>query len=289
MAQNISRRKFFKYAGLGTATFTFGGCNFTTSSVKNRPNIIFMMSDDHAVPAISSYKGFLSDAFKTPHIDRLAEEGMLFQNAFCTNSICTPSRASVLTGKYSHKNGVYTLNETLSDDQVTFPKLLQEADYFTGMIGKWHLHTEPKGFNYWKVMIDQGRYFNPIYCEKGKGWSMDDEDGTGTEYKGYVTDITTDFGIDFLESRPKEKPFCLMLHFKAPHDEWEHSEKYSDLFKNEDLPFPKTLFDDYKTRGEGIKNATQKIGENHTFYENETGYLKGKERKEAQYQIYIKK
>jgi len=171
-------------------------------SSNQRPNIIFIMSDDHAAPAISAYKGFLAEVFKTPNIDRLANEGILFENTFCTNSICTPSRANILTGKYSHRNGVYTLNEKLQDDQVTFPKLMQKEGYYTGVIGKWHLHTEPKGFDYWKVMINQGRYHDPIYCEMGKGWSMDDDDGTGTVYKGYVTDITTDFGIDFLENRP---------------------------------------------------------------------------------------
>jgi arylsulfatase A-like enzyme len=254
-----------------------------------RPNIIFIMSDDHAAPAISAYKGFLAEAFKTPNIDRIANEGILFENAFCTNSICTPSRANILTGKYSHKNGVYTLVEKLSDDQETFVKLLQKSGYYTGIIGKWHLHTEPKGFDYWKVMIGQGRYHDPIYCEMGKGWSMDDEDGTGTVYKGYVTDINTEFGLDFLENRPKDKPFCLLLHYKAPHDPWNHSEKYNYLFADSDLPEPATLFDDYATRGDGIKNCTQKIGQNHTYYEEQTGHLKGKERKKAQYQIYMKK
>jgi arylsulfatase A-like enzyme len=247
------------------------------------------MSDDHAAPAISAYGGFLTDVFQTPNIDRIAREGMRFENTFCTNSICTPSRATILTGKYGHKNGVYTLYEKLPDDQVTFPQLLQQAGYYTGVIGKWHLHTRPKGFDYWKVMIDQGRYHDPIYCEKGKGWSMDDEDGTGTVYKGYVTDITTDFGIEFLENRSSEKPFCLLLHFKAPHDEWDFNEKYKDLFAGQDLPEPETLFDDYSTRGHGLINATQKIGQNHTYYEDETGHLAGNARKKAQYQIYIKK
>jgi arylsulfatase A-like enzyme len=269
----------------------------TISSCKNedrelgtqRPNIIFMMSDDHAAQAISAYGGFLADVFKTPNIDRIANEGMRFDNMFCTNSICTPSRATILTGKYGHKNGVYTLNEKLQDDQITFPKLLQQAGYYTGIIGKWHLHAEPRGFDYWKVMIDQGRYHDPIYCEKGKGWSMDDEDGTGTVYKGYVTDITTDFGIDFLENRPKDKPFCMLLHFKAPHDDWDFDEKYKHLFADQDLPEPETLFDDYVTRGRGLIDATQKIGQNHTYYQDETGHLKGDNRKRAQYQTYMKR
>ena len=248
-----------------------------------------MMADDHAAPAISSYGGFLSDVFKTPNLDRLAKEGMRFNNTFCVNSICTPSRASILTGKYGHKNGVYTLEEPLGDDQNTFIKELRKAGYYTGVIGKWHLHTEPKGFDYWKVMIDQGRYHDPIYCEKGKGWSRDEDDGTGTVYKGYVTDITTDFGLDFLSNRPKEKPFCLMLHFKAPHDDWDFSEKYKDLFSEEDLPEPSTLFDDYESRGDGIKNTTQKIGQNHTFYEEETGsFERGQKKKSTIPDLYEK-
>jgi arylsulfatase A-like enzyme len=289
----MKRRDFIRKAGAGAAAISLSGilntsCGNGKSSGK-RPNILFIMSDDHAVPAVSAYDGFLAGVFKTPNLDRLADEGMLFDRAFCTNSICTPSRASILTGKYSHKNGVYTLAETLSDAQATFPKLLRQAGYYTGVIGKWHLHTEPKGFDYWKVMIGQGRYHDPIYCEQGKGWSRDEEDNVGTEYRGYVTDINTDFGIDFLENRPQDRPFCLLLHYKAPHDEWEYSEKYADFLEDMDIPEPETLFDDYVTRGQGIKNCTQKIGQNHTFYKEETGHLKGRARKKAQYQIYIKK
>ena len=132
---------------------------------KSSPNIIILLADDLGWGDLGCYG---NPIIKTPHLDRLAKEGMRFDRAFCTNSICTPSRASVLTGKYSHMNSVPTLYETLPDDQDTFPKILKKAGYFTGMIGKWHLHTEPQGFDYWKVMIDQGRYHDPIYCEKGK-------------------------------------------------------------------------------------------------------------------------
>ena len=177
-------------------TLLLFGCS--NKNFSERPNIIFIMSDDHAVPAVSSYNGFLSNVFKTPNLDRIAKEGAIFKNAYCTNSICTPARASVLTGKYSNINGVFTLNEKISDSQNTFPKELQKTGYYTGMIGKWHLHTEPKGFDYWKVMIGQGLYHNPIYCEMGKGWSPDPEDGTGVKYEGYVTDINTDFAIEGL-------------------------------------------------------------------------------------------
>jgi len=283
-----SRRDFLKTLGLGAAAMNFPGCRGKRTA-GGRPNIIYIMSDDHAVPAISAYGSFLSDVFKTPNIDRLAREGVIFNNAFCTNSICTPSRASVLTGKYSHQNGVPTLYEPFPDNQDTFPKILQKAGYYTGMIGKWHLHTEPQGFNYWKVMIGQGQYHNPFYCEMGRGWSRDEEDGIGKQYTGYVTDINTDFGIEFLENRPQEKPFCLLLQYKAPHDEWEYSDTYKDLLEGVDVPEPETLHDDYANRGPGIKACTQKIGENHTLYREETGHLRGIARKKEQYQIYIKK
>ena len=157
------------------------------------------------------------------------------------------------------------------------------------MIGKWHLHTEPKGFDYWKVMIGQGLYHDPIYCEKGKGWSRSPEEGVGVTYKGYVTDINTDFALEFLENRPRHKPFSLLLHYKAPHDEWEYSEKYKDLLADIEVPEPETLYDDYSTRGYGIRLQTQKIGENPTLYDEETGHLSGKARKAAQYQSYIKR
>jgi len=263
----------------------FSNCQLTKEKpVKKFPNFIFIMSDDHAAQALSCYGSELN---LTPNLDKIANEGIRFDNAFCTNSICTPSRATVLTGKYSHKNGVYHLVNIISDSLVTYPKLLQEAGYYTGVIGKWHLHTEPKGFNYWKVMIEQGEYHDPHFCEKGKGWSNEEE--AGTQYKGYVTDITTDFGIDFLRNRPKDQPFCLLLHFKAPHDDWDHSKKYDTLYENIRIPEPTNLLDDYSNRGEAIKRCTQKIGQNHTYYEDETGHLTGETREKEQYQVYVKK
>jgi arylsulfatase A-like enzyme len=247
-----------------------------------RPNIIFIMSDDHAYQAISSYG---SNINQTPNIDRIANEGMIFNNCFSTNSICTPSRASILTGKYSHKNKVYHLGNALPDDQKTFPEILQQNGYYTGMIGKWHLHTEPKGFDYWKVLMGQGEYHDPSYCEKGTGWGWDNL----KDYKGYVTDISTNFAFDFLNNRPEDKPFCMLLHYKAPHDDWLNAKKYDTLYKNTTIPEPLTLFDDYSGRANAIKNCTEKIGENHTYYPEETGQLEDSSRKKAQYQFFIKK
>lgn len=248
----------------------------------SRPNIIFIMSDDHAYQAISSYGSNINE---TPNIDRLANEGMIFNNCFSTNSICTPSRASILTGKYAHKNGVYHLGNELSDEQLTFPGILQQNGYYTAMIGKWHLHTEPTGFDYWKVLMGQGDYQDPSYCEKSTGWGWENL----KDYKGYVTDISTDFAFDFLNSRPKDKPFCMLLHFKAPHDDWQYAEKYDTLYNNTIIPEPANLFDDYVGRAKAIKNCTQKIGENHIYYPEETGHLKGEARIKAQYQLFIKK
>ena len=156
----MKRREFISKLGQAAGIFTIPGFISTgcRNAVEKRPNIVFIMSDDHAAQAISCYGSKMN---KTPNIDRLASEGMLFENCFCTNSICTPSRAAILTGKYSHKNGVKTLDDDFDGTQVTFPKLLQHAGYYTGIVGKWHLKTEPTGFDYYHVLPGQGEYFDP--------------------------------------------------------------------------------------------------------------------------------
>jgi arylsulfatase A-like enzyme len=268
---------------------------------KKKPNIVFIMSDDHAAPGISAYGGFLADVAKTPNIDRLAKEGMRFDNCFCTNSICTPSRAVILTGKYSHKNGVLTLDDEFDGTQQTFPKLLQKAGYYTGVVGKWHLKTEPTGFDYYNVLPGQGLYFNPIMFESTMPWwkkegtiwwedleAVEEGKRGGKQYKGYVTDVITDVALDFLKDRPKDKPFCLLYQHKAPHDMWEYDEKHAELFKDIEIPEPVNLFDSHSHRGMAIKRCTQKIGRNHTLFEDETEHLSGCKRKQKQYQVYIK-
>ncbi|NDV62017.1 sulfatase [Puniceicoccales bacterium CK1056] len=204
------------------------------------PNIVFVFSDDHATQAIGAYGHVVSTFAPTPHLDRLAQKGMRFDRCLVTNSICGPSRATILTGKYSHLNGFY-FNEATEFDgsQVTFPKLLQEAGYQTSLIGKWHLASEPTGFEHWEVLPGQGLYYKPEF---------EGPDGVVTE-DGYVTDVVTDKAIHWLEQeRDPEKPFMLMVQHKAPHREWSPPVKYLDLFDGVVFPEPETLFDDYRGR-----------------------------------------
>ncbi|MCK4294103.1 MAG: sulfatase-like hydrolase/transferase, partial [Planctomycetes bacterium] len=283
----MKRREFLRVIGLGSAALVLPGCTGATRSSetlhKKRPNFLFVMSDDHATNAIGCYSSRIN---KTPNIDRLAKEGMRFDNCFCTNSICVPSRASILTGKYGHKNGCITLDEPFDGRQQTFPKLLQKTGYYTGVIGKWHLFTKPTAFDYYNVLPEQGLYFDPLFKEKGKPW-RDGEEG-GRVIEGYVTDITADLVLDFLQNRPKDRPFCLLYHNKAPHDLWEYDDKHAHLYEETDIPEPDNLFDDYRNRGRAIRQNTFKIGMEDTIYEEQTGHLRGKRRKQKQYQIFIK-
>jgi arylsulfatase A-like enzyme len=218
---------------LCAAVFVFSvACQ--TLQAADRPNIIFIFSDDHAQHAISAYG---SKVNQTPHLDRLAKDGARFVNSFVTNSICTPSRATLLTGQYSHLNGVPVFNR-FDGTRDNAAKHLQAGGYHTGMIGKWHLGSDPTGFDRWIVLPGQGAYWNPTFLVPGKKVSIE----------GHCTDITTDLGIEFLETRPKDKPFFLMLHQKAPHRAWEPDERNKARFQNAVIPEPETLFDDYATR-----------------------------------------
>jgi arylsulfatase A-like enzyme len=221
------------------------------SAAPARPNILFVMSDDHAAQAISAYGSRVNE---TPHLDRLAREGALFRNAFVTNSICTPSRAVMLTGLYSHKNGVPVFNR-FDGSQTTVAKLLQAAGYHTGMIGKWHLGSDPTGFDRWEILPGQGVYVDPLLYTA---------DGEKTYSGRYVTDVITDLGIEFIRGRPKDRPFFLMLHHKAPHREWTPDEKHRRLFESRVIPEPPTLWDDYATRTDALRENEQRVADDMT-------------------------
>ncbi len=215
-----------------------------------RPNILFIFSDDHAQAAISSYGSRVN---QTPNIDRLATGGARFTNSFVTNSICTPSRATLLTGQYSHLNGVPVFNR-FDGTRDTVAKRLQAGGYHTGMIGKWHLGSDPTGFDRWIVLPGQGKYWNPDFVIAGRKLTVE----------GHCTDITTDLGIEWLKTRPKGKPFFLMLHQKAPHRIWEPDLRNLARFKSKVFPEPDTLWDDYATRPAALPANEQRIADDLT-------------------------
>ncbi|MBP7275823.1 MAG: sulfatase, partial [Kiritimatiellae bacterium] len=213
-----------------------------------RPNILFMFSDDHAVQAISAYDTRL---IETPNIDRIAREGVLFRGNYCANSICSPSRASVLTGVHSHINGV-TMWQRFDGSQPTFPRLLQSAGYVTGVFGKWHLGSDPTGFDEWMIFPGQGEYYNPDYITPK---------GT-VRIEGYSERISTDLVQKFIRDHKGDgKPFLAMLHFKAPHRNWMPGPDQLNLFRNHRFPEPPTLLDDYAGRAGPLARHRMGIGE----------------------------
>lgn len=212
-----------------------------------RPNIIYIMSDDHDKDAISAYSKTM---ISTPNIDRLAKEGMRFQKAFVGNSICGPARATLLTGQHSHKNGQVDNRIRFDSSKITMPKLMQEAGYQTAIVGKWHLHSYPTGFDYWKILPGQGLYFQP---------RLIDMMGDTSTYKGYATDVITDEAIKWLESRNQEKPFLLLVHQKAPHRNFLPPLKFIEVFHNKNISEPSTLYLDTTGRNSAWKKQTMSI------------------------------
>jgi arylsulfatase A-like enzyme len=213
---------------------------------QNRPNILFIMTDDHAAHAIGAYGSRVNE---TPNLDRLAREGALLRNVFATNSICTPSRAAILTGQYSHINGVTMFNR-FDSTRITVARLLQQDGYHTGMIGKWHLGSDPAGFDRWEILPGQGAYMDPVLYTAT----------TEKTYTGrYVTDVITDLALGFLEQRPRNKPFFLMVHHKAPHRPWQPSESHAAQFAERRIPEPVTLWDSYATRTDALRENQQRI------------------------------
>jgi arylsulfatase A-like enzyme len=213
---------------------------------------VFVMADDHAAHAIGAYGSTFA---RTPRLDRMAAEGMRFDACFCTNSICTPSRATILTGTYNHVNGVTTLATLFDARQPTFVSMLQAAGYRTAVIGKWHLGHggihDPRGFDHWAVLPDQGAYHDPVLLEA---------DGEH-RHRGYVTDILTDLAIDWMAGVPPEKPFVLLLHHKAPHRPWEPSPDHAADYRHDALAVPATFEDDHRGQAPAASEARMGMGE----------------------------
>jgi arylsulfatase A-like enzyme len=230
----MNRRTAIKTA----LTATLAAC----APAKRKPNILFVMTDDHAVPHLGCYGSTL---VQTPHMDRLAGEGVLFENAFCTNSLCAPARATILTGAYSHVHHIYGNSEAkdaierINPEIPTYPQLLQQNGYHTGIVGKWHLSHDPVGFDYWCVLPGQGLYFDPEFIDNGKRHKL----------TGYCTDITTDLALGFLrEAERVTQPWCLVYQHKAPHRPFKPAPRHAKLYAGRDLPYPPTYNDDYATR-----------------------------------------
>ncbi|WP_167133325.1 sulfatase family protein [Paramicrobacterium chengjingii] len=220
-----------------------------------RPNVVFILTDDHAAHAISAYGSVVN---RTPRIDEIADAGVRLDNCFCTNSLCAPSRASILTGTYSHINGVKTLETLIDASQPTFISQLQAAGYRTAVVGKWHMGEgaghDPQGFDYWAVLRDQGEYFDPQILTK---------DGTAI-MEGYATDVITDLALDWLESLDGDEPWCVLIHHKAPHRPWEPDEKHKGMY-SEPIRVPDTFDDDYSTRTSAAHRAAMRIADHLTL------------------------
>jgi len=224
-----------------------------------KPNLLFILSDDHSLQTIGAYGTWLSEFCRqqkvTPNLDRLAASGGIFVNSFCGNSLCSPSRAAILTGLHSHANGVMVLDKPIRQGVWTFPGTVREAGYQTAVIGKWHLAKTPAQTDYWRLLPGQGAYWNPQFIGPG-----------GTErHAGYATDIITQMGLDWLKSRDKSRPFLLMVQHKAPHRPWVPPPRYYQWLAEVKIPEPATLFDDYAGRTSSAKNQKMEIGRDMTL------------------------
>lgn len=242
---NVARITFVLIIG----TILGFACNNSEKEIQ--PNIVFIMSDDHAWQAISAYNHPIGMLAPTPEIDRIAEEGMIFHNMYVSNSICGPSRACIITGKFSHINGFKNNGNRFDADQWTFPKVLHDNGYQTAVVGKWHLKSLPQGFDFWQVLPGQGHYYNPDFY-------------TATDtlrVVGYVTDIITDLALDWLDTIDRSKPFLLMYQHKAPHREWLPAEEFLDIYHQIAFPEPANMFDSYENMGTAAREAEMLISE----------------------------
>lgn len=252
----IQRGKRFFEQTIALLGATLALATSAEAAATRRPNIVYIFSDDHALQAITAYGSRYAKQTSTPNLDRLAKEGAIFLNSFCANSICGPSRACVLTGKHSHKNGFLDNSSRFDGSQPTFPKYLQQVGYATALIGKWHLNTTPTGFEHFEILPGQGSYMNPDFIQM---------DGSKKRFEGYVTDIITDKSIEWMEKkRDKTKPFILMTQHKAPHRNWVPAQRHYNLFQGVELPEPETLFDDYAKRSGALQKQAMTISKH--FY-----------------------
>ena len=265
------------------------------SSGADKPNILFIMSDDHTSQAIGAYGGRLASLNPTPTIDRLANEGVLMRNAFCVNAICTPSRANIMTGMHSHRNGVTTLNGSVPPADQTLALEMKKAGYETAVVGKWHLKEEPAAFDFYTVLPGQGSYFNPIFRVRGpQEWPKNQYRVAGYDSK-HSSDAITDISLKWLrERKDKSKPFFLMHHFKAPHDNFENAERYDWLYEDVEIPEPESLWErgNHGPIGKeqfgtsiGKRNTRRNMG-HHMFVDEALG---DEDYKHESYQRYLKK
>ena len=314
----MKRRDFLKSAVAAGGVFVLPAGKGRAKAVKPlRPNVLFIMSDDHCARAMGVYGSRLAGLNPTPNLDRFARKGMVFDNVFCTNSICTPSRASVLTGQYSHRNGVYDLYDSLGGEKNYLPREMRKVGYTTAVVGKWHLKESPEFFDYYSVIAGQGRYMNPtMHVSEGGVSRRVRFDSTLVreievkDYEGHSSDVLTDISLEWLERRDRTKPFFLMHHFKAPHDMFVYAKRYEDYLKDANIPEPDNLYDQpgkdfgsIATRGEndslvGVIGSTispQRRKRNLTSYYRKkikglTGRddLSDREMTHHTYQLYVK-
>ncbi len=278
--------------------FSLMTIGFGCTPKKKQPNILFIMSDDHTTQAFGIYGSRLASLNPTPTLDQLGKEGVIFDNVFCTNSICTPSRASIMTGQYPQTNGVLDLDGHLSEAKQYLPKEMKKLGYQTAIIGKWHLKEEPAAFDYYEVLKLQGDYFDPTFRVRGKrAWPENT-----TKYEGHSTDVITDLTINWLKERDGDQPFFLMHHYKAPHDDFEFAPRYTDYLANVEIPEPENLykqpnFGSEATRGKNdslIHRIGTSLGRRHPVRSYADDYqiadsLSDDEAKHAAYQEYLKR
>jgi len=255
------------------------------SQKKQPPNILFIMSDDHTSQAWGIYGSVLDAVAHTPHIKRLRSEGAQLMNVFATNSICVPSRATILTGEYSHRNGVYTLSDAIDPGRETVAKLMQRNGYQTAIFGKWHLKTQPQGFDAWNVLPGQGRYFDPV-LRNSENWPE------GAVYEGFSSDVITDHSLAWLEQRDKEKPFFLMHHFKATHEPFNYPERFASLYEDVEMPEPESLMDFYPDKtsrtfqGQILEIMNDRFTNNPVRYLLDSFSTEGLTREDARRKVY---